>query len=89
MAICLQTFATALKCGGQEHTRRLIAYPNSGESWDAGVWSWKRNAPLSLGAFEDEARQWAAEGASIVGGCCRTTPAHISMLAQALSKNKT
>ena len=82
----VQTLASGLKGRGLERQRHLVAYPNSGEAWDAGVWSWKEHTPLSLAGFEEEARQWVAEGASIVGGCCRTTPAHISMLAQALQQ---
>ena len=61
-----------------------MAYPNSGELWDAGARGWKEGAAPSLYAFSDEARQWVTEGASIVGGCCRTTPDHIRMLAQTL-----
>lgn len=30
------------------------------------------------------ARGWAAQGATIIGGCCETTPAHIAAVAQAL-----
>ena len=61
-----------------------MAYPNSGEVWDAGLRDWKEHTAPSLAAFGHDARQWVAEGASIIGGCCRTTPAHISMLADAL-----
>ena len=83
-ASALQTFASALKGRGGGHQRRLVAYPNSGELWDAGARGWREGAAPSLHAFSDEARQWVAEGASIVGGCCRTTPDHTRMLAQAV-----
>lgn len=34
------------------------------------------------------ARGWAAQGASIIGGCCETTPAHIAAVAQALHEDR-
>ncbi len=80
----LQTFASALRGSGGGRLRGLVAYPNSGEVWDAGARGWKEGTASSINAFGDDARQWVAEGASIVGGCCRTTPDHIRMLAQAL-----
>ncbi|CAL5228224.1 g11314 [Coccomyxa viridis] len=67
VAPALQTLASSLKGRGLDRQRHLIAYPNSGEAWDAGVWSWKEHTPLSLAGFEDEARQWVVEGASIEG----------------------
>lgn len=82
----LQTFASVLQDKGLEHQRRLVAYPNSGEVWDAGVRDWKAHTAAGLDHFGEQARQWVADGASIIGGCCRTTPAHISMLVQALKK---
>jgi homocysteine S-methyltransferase len=55
--------------------RPVIAYPNSGEGWDAdgGRWTGER-APLP---FADHAEQWRDAGATAIGGCCRTTPADI------------
>ena len=57
-----------------------IAYPNSGEEWDAltRTWSGEPGVPTAL------AHEWIAAGARLVGGCCRTTPAHIAELAAAL-----
>jgi homocysteine S-methyltransferase len=54
----------------------IIVYPNSGEGWDAD--------PLSFGR---QAVEWFAAGAQIVGGCCRTRPAHTRQLA-ALSAHR-
>ena len=56
----------------------LLAYPNSGEGWDAEHRCWT-NAPGSsdLADFGDLAARWFRAGASIVGGCCRTTPEHV------------
>jgi homocysteine S-methyltransferase len=52
-----------------------IVYPNSGEGWDAVRRCWTGTADVDgYGAL---AEQWFAAGAQIVGGCCRTGPAHI------------
>ncbi len=34
--------------------------------------------------YADHAMRWVAEGATIVGGCCETTPAHIAEIARRL-----
>ncbi|WP_406052553.1 homocysteine S-methyltransferase [Kribbella sp. NBC_00889] len=55
-----------------------VAYPNSGESWDATArhWTGHRTTPL--------ASAWFAAGAAYVGGCCRVGPADIRALVDAL-----
>ncbi len=51
----------------------VVVYPNSGEDWDAARRRW-----VGQGAFAPAAvRGWLADGARLVGGCCRVTPAHI------------
>jgi homocysteine S-methyltransferase len=50
----------------------VIVYPNSGERWDEGAWIGPRRFSAQL------AGQWAAAGASIIGGCCRVGPADIA-----------
>jgi homocysteine S-methyltransferase len=56
----------------------IIVYPNSGEGWDAQSRCWVQMPGSSdPEAFGRQARQWYASGADIVGGCCRTRPAHI------------
>ena len=62
--------------------KAVIAYPNSGETYDAATNSWSGTAaPLDYAAA---AREWRAAGAKIIGGCCRTGPAHIAALRAAL-----
>lgn len=57
----------------------IVVYPNSGEGWDAQARSWMgSNDPTGYGAM---AARWFAAGAQIVGGCCRTRPAHIRQVA--------
>lgn len=56
---------------------RTVAYPNSGEEWDARARAWRgeRGIPTAL------AGDWISAGAHLIGGCCRTTPADIAALA--------
>jgi homocysteine S-methyltransferase len=60
----------------------LLAYPNSGEIWDAVAGCWR----CAEEAFDwaQAARAWRAAGARLIGGCCRTTPATIREIALAL-----
>ena len=62
--------------------KAVIAYPNSGETWHPEDGSWSGTAtPLD---YANAARKWMAEGARIIGGCCRTGPAHIEAMRAAL-----
>jgi len=60
----------------------VIAYPNSGESWDAGRRSWAGSPEQQPARL---AQQWVADGARIVGGCCRVRPADIKDIARAVA----
>jgi homocysteine S-methyltransferase len=57
----------------------VIAYPNSGESWDAGRRAWTGQSRYSARL----PGQWIAAGAGIIGGCCRVRPADIAAIAEA------
>jgi homocysteine S-methyltransferase len=37
-------------------------------------------------AYADQAKMWIEHGATILGGCCETTPAHIAELARRFSR---
>jgi homocysteine S-methyltransferase len=58
----------------------LVAYPNSGEIYEASSKRWSGGV-LEFGA---QAREWYAEGARLIGGCCRTGPADIRHVKQCL-----
>jgi homocysteine S-methyltransferase len=65
----------------QTTNKPVVVYPNSGEGWDAAARCWTGTGdPESFGA---QAAEWFAAGAQIVGGCCRTRPAHIRQVAEA------
>lgn len=57
----------------------LVAYPNSGEDWDAQSRTWRGDA----GFAPADVATWIGLGARLVGGCCRVTPAQISAVAAA------
>lgn len=58
----------------------IIVYPNSGEGWDAQHRCWTGSSdPAGYGTM---ASQWFAAGAQVIGGCCRTRPAHIREVAR-------
>jgi homocysteine S-methyltransferase len=60
--------------------RSLIAYPNSGEVWDASARAWRGGSAYDV----QLARQWVDAGVSYVGGCCRVGPGQIESLARAV-----
>lgn len=63
-------------------TRPLLAYPNSGEGWDAANRCW---TPAAAGAdFGDLAATWYAAGARLIGGCCRTGPSDVRQIREVL-----
>jgi len=59
----------------------ILVYPNSGEGWDAANRCW--TGVTDPGEFGSKAGEWFKAGAQIVGGCCRTRPAHIAEVARA------
>jgi S-methylmethionine-dependent homocysteine/selenocysteine methylase/SAM-dependent methyltransferase len=63
----------------------LGVYPNLGHL--AGR-LWRFDEEIDPERYADLALGWRAEGAQIVGGCCGTTPEHISAAAEALARTK-
>ena len=59
----------------------VVAYPNSGERYSATTKAWSGDA---FGDWGDLGRSWRRAGARLVGGCCRTGPAHVRALRNAL-----
>ena len=58
--------------------RPIIVYPNSGEQYDAPHNRWiGESVPDEFGTMS---REWRKLGAACIGGCCRTTPAHIRQI---------
>jgi homocysteine S-methyltransferase len=59
-------------------SKPILAYPNSGEVYDANQKRW--TGETSCSDFATQAREWFAAGARVIGGCCRTSPEHIREL---------
>jgi len=56
------------------------AYAHMGEM-DPGV-RWPRSPVLDPDAYAGRAARWVEQGATMIGGCCGTSPAHIAALAR-------
>jgi homocysteine S-methyltransferase len=67
----------AVRVAWETTGKPVIVYPNSGERWDGERRTWVGTSGWSA----DLAPRWVAEGARIVGGCCRVRPADIAELA--------
>jgi homocysteine S-methyltransferase len=70
----------AVALAGQVTGLPAVAYPNSGESWDAVDRSWAGDSAYDLTLVPS----WVEAGAAYVGGCCRVGPSTIAALAAAL-----
>jgi len=56
----------------------VLVYPNSGETYDPDKKDWN-NHPVQQ--FGEQAKDWYEAGARLIGGCCRTTPEDIQVIA--------
>lgn len=61
----------------------LVVYPNSGEQWNAQAREWE-GARTEGSTLADKTVQWWKAGATMIGGCCRTTPEDIGVMKKAL-----
>lgn len=63
----------------------LIVYANSGEEWDAAKRDWKGEKSQA-----GELKQWVKDvwdtGARVIGGCCRTGPEDIAVIAETIKE---
>lgn len=69
-------------------TKPILIYPNSGESYDPEQKEWVQKTGVSVEDFVSYVNKWCEVGASLVGGCCRTTPNTIRAIYRTLSKNR-
>jgi homocysteine S-methyltransferase len=56
----------------------VVAYPNSGEGWDAVARRWTGRPGVG------DVSGWLAAGARLVGGCCRVRPDDVRAIAAAV-----
>ncbi|KAM7256062.1 hypothetical protein ACFE04_011803 [Oxalis oulophora] len=55
-------------------SKPVLIYPNSGETYDPNRKEWVQSTGVSDEDFVSYVKKWCEDGASLVGGCCRTTP---------------
>lgn len=63
-------------------SKPVIVYPNKGGEYDNCTKIWKSDDTLP--SFESMAETWFKAGASLIGGCCKTTPHDIETIAKRL-----
>ena len=85
-----QVVAVGLNCTAPQFVKSLVtiarrvsnkpilAYPNHGETWDPGTKCWlPGESPVD---FVKEAARWKQAGATLIGGCCCSSPVDIMQL---------
>ena len=65
---------------------RLVCYPNSGEIFQPGTSNWQ--PPAESTPLAALVPQWLSAGASIIGGCCRTTPRDIAGMSDVVDRRR-
>ncbi len=90
-----QIVALGVNCTAPRHVERLlraaaavtrkplVAYPNSGERYEAATRRWLGTS--SADDWGELGQAWRDSGARLIGGCCRTGPGHVRSLRAALS----
>ena len=59
----------------------VVVYPNSGEGWDAAGRRWTGTPGIATA----DVPRWVADGARLIGGCCRIRPQHVAAIAAAVT----
>ncbi|QAS52102.1 homocysteine S-methyltransferase [Halobacillus litoralis] len=76
----IDTAAAAVGVLNKNTDKPVLIYPNSGETYNAGTNTW--HGENHINDFDVQSEEWRKQGASIIGGCCRTTPSHIRALSE-------
>ncbi|XP_060179181.1 homocysteine S-methyltransferase 2-like [Lycium barbarum] len=69
----------------QVTSKPILVYPNSGETYDGEKKEWVASTGVAEEDFVSYVDKWCDAGASLVGGCCRTTPKTIRAISKVLS----
>ncbi|WOK91765.1 hypothetical protein Cni_G00456 [Canna indica] len=64
----------------------ILIYPNSGERYDPDKKEWVASTGVTDEDFVSYVKVWREAGASLFGGCCRTTPNTIRGISRVLEK---
>ncbi|GAB4843347.1 Catalyzes methyl transfer from S-methylmethionine (SMM) to adenosyl-L-homocysteine (AdoMet) [Ancistrocladus abbreviatus] len=65
-------------------SKPVVIYPNSGETYDGIRKEWVKSTGAGDEDFVSYVGKWREAGASLIGGCCRTTPNTIRAISRAL-----
>jgi homocysteine S-methyltransferase len=69
-----------VRVAAESSGKPVVAYPNGGEDWDAVTRQW-----VGPSSFDPAwVSSWVADGARLVGGCCRVGPAQIGQISRVL-----
>ena len=53
---------------------------------DSDEWHYHNHQPISSVEYKDFVVEWVENGASVIGGCCRTTTDHIKEIKKIVEK---
>jgi len=70
----------AIKLISDRTSRKIIVYPNRGETWDSTNHQWTQDSGIQELEFAEMAFNWCKQGCNIIGGCCRMSPSAIKQL---------
>lgn len=84
--IALESVTAALESLQKLTQKPLIVYPNSGEQYDPTTKQWHKNHHHDC-TFANQLPLWTELGATLIGGCCQTTPSDITEIARLLKDN--
>ncbi|MBN0044667.1 homocysteine S-methyltransferase [Streptomyces actuosus] len=76
-----QDVDAAVEIAARVTGKPVVAYPNSGEGWDAGARRWDGRSTFAPGRVLG----WRDAGARLIGGCCRVGPEAIASIARTLT----
>jgi len=68
-----------IRAGKEKTNKPILVYPNLGEGYDAEKNDWEGEPATE--SFGEEAKAWYEAGARMIGGCCRTSPEDIEVIA--------
>ncbi|CAM3136670.1 homocysteine S-methyltransferase [Leuconostoc rapi] len=77
-----QNILPALEKIAPNTSKKIVVYPNAGDEYDPKTKRWvSQHGPIN---WAELVPLWQAAGASLIGGCCRTSPDDIQEIAQAV-----
>lgn len=65
----------------------IVVYPNKGEVWDNDNRCFIEGSATPDDVYADMAVKWLEAGANVIGGCCRVTPATMTIVDEKLSEH--